>query len=73
MRYRFATCSLDADRHVFERDGQVRHVEPQVFDLLLLLVRSAGELVTHERLVAEVWRGLIVSDAAISARINAAR
>ena len=73
MKYRFATCSLDTDRHVFERGGQVRHIEPQVFDLLHLLVRSGGDLVTHEALIAEVWKGLIVSDATISARINAAR
>jgi TolB-like protein len=73
VKYRFAACTLDTDRHVFERDGQVLHIEPQVFDLLHLLVCSAGDLVTHDTLVAEVWQGLIVSDATISARINAAR
>ena len=73
MKYRFAACSLDTDRHVFERAGQVVHIEPQVFDLLHLLVRSAGDLVTHDTLIASVWQGLIVSDASISARINAAR
>lgn len=73
MKYRFASCCLDTDRHVFERDGAALHLEPQVFDLLVLLARSAGELVTHERLVTEVWHGLTVSSVAISARINAAR
>ncbi len=73
MRYRFANCCLDTDRHVFERDGQALHIEPQVFDLLLHLTRSAGDLVTHDMLIEEVWRGLIVSDATVSARINAAR
>ena len=73
MNYRFATCSLDTDRHIFLRDGKVMRLEPQVFDLLHLLVRSAGDLVTHDALLADVWRGLIVSDATISARINAAR
>ncbi|TNC67537.1 winged helix-turn-helix domain-containing protein [Rubellimicrobium roseum] len=73
MKYHFAACSLDTHRHVFERDGQVLHVEPQVSDLLHLLARSGGDLVTHDTLIAEVWDGLIVSDATISARINAAR
>lgn len=73
MKYRFAACSLDTDRHAFERQGQALHIEPQVFDLLHLLARSDGDLVTHDALITEVWQGLNVSDATISARINAAR
>jgi TolB-like protein len=73
MKYRFATCCLDTDRHVFERDGKVLHLQPQVFDLLVCLTRADGQLITHETLVKDVWHGLHVSDAAISARINAAR
>lgn len=73
MKYRFADCCLDTDRHVFDRGGRAIHLEPQVFDLLVCLVRAAGELVTRETLLAEVWKGLHVSDAAVSARINAAR
>jgi DNA-binding winged helix-turn-helix (wHTH) protein len=73
MKYRFATCCLDTDRHVFERDGKVLHLQPQVFDLLVCLTRADGQLISHEALVKDVWHGLHVSDAAISARINAAR
>lgn len=73
MKYRFANCTLDTDRHIFEREGQVLHLEPQVFDLLHVLARSAGDLLTRDALIAEVWHGLNVSDATISARMNAAR
>ena len=73
MKYRFASCCLDTGRHVLERDGKILHVEPQVFDLLALLARSAGDLITHDKLVAEVWHGLAVSSATISSRVNAAR
>ncbi len=73
MRYRFANCSLDTDRHAFERSGAVVHVEPQVFDLLRVLAQAQGALVTRDDLIAQVWAGLNVSDATISARINAAR
>ena len=44
-----------------------------MFDLLRLLMSRAGTLVSHDVLIAEVWGGRIVSDAAISARISAAR
>lgn len=73
MLYRFANCLLDTSRHVFERGGKAVHVEPQVFDLLVCLAGSGGELVRHEALLATVWKGLNVSDATISARMNVAR
>lgn len=73
MRYAFANCVLDTDSHAFERDGEPVSVEPQVFDLLHLLAENPGKLITKDRLVETVWGGRIVSDATISARINAAR
>jgi len=48
-------------------------VEPQVFDLLCLLLHHADRVVTRDEIIAEVWGGRIVSDSAISARIAAAR
>lgn len=73
MRYSFANCSLCTESHTFEREGESISVEPQVFDLLHLLVENAGKLVSKDQLVETVWNGRIVSDATISARINAAR
>ncbi len=73
MRFRFADCLLDPDRHLFLRAGQEVHLEPQVFALLALLVRRAGEVVSRDDMIAEVWKGQIVSDATVAARISAAR
>jgi len=73
MAYEFANCLIDPDKHLFVCDGLPVHVEPQVFDLLLVLVDRKGRLVTKDDLVETVWQGLSVSDATISARINAAR
>jgi len=73
MTYKFANCLIDPDKHLFLRDERPIHVEPQVFDLLLALVEKQGRLVTKDELVETVWQGLSVSDATISARINAAR
>ena len=73
MRYSFSNCVLDADRHLLIRDGKQINVEPQVFDLLHLLVRNAGVLVTRDQIIEEVWGGRIVSESSISARTNAAR
>jgi len=73
MIYRFAGCVLDTGAHRLTRDGQEQQVEPQVFDLLTLLLDHAGELVTKDRIVDEIWGGRAVSESAISARIAALR
>lgn len=73
VKYRFANCELDVERHEFTRDGVPVPVEPQVFDLILLLVRERGKLVSQDKIISEIWEGRIVSDSAISSRINAAR
>jgi two-component system KDP operon response regulator KdpE len=37
------------------RDGQPVHLTPTEFGLLARLVRSAGQVVTHRQLLADVW------------------
>ncbi|MBO9464959.1 alpha/beta hydrolase [Tropicibacter sp. R15_0] len=73
MEYRFADCLLDDDRHLFMRGGEARHLEPQVFSLLVLLARNSGQVVSKAEIIDQVWHGQIVSEATISARISAAR
>ena len=73
MRYAFADCLLDTERHEFRRDGALCHLEPQVFRLLELLLERAGEVVTRDEIIDIVWNGRIVSEATIAARISAAR
>ncbi|MEM9248064.1 MAG: alpha/beta fold hydrolase [Pseudomonadota bacterium] len=73
MILRFAECCLDTRRLELRRRGDVVRVEPQVFDVLVKLARGHGEVVSRDVLVETVWKGLIVSEATISARISAAR
>ena len=64
MIYRFADCTLDTGSHRLTRGGTAVKVEPQVFDLIHLMVRHPGELLTKDRLIDEIWGGRIVSDSA---------
>lgn len=73
MQYRFADCLLDTTQHSLHRAGAVVRVEPQVFDLLQLLVQNPDRLISRDEIIQTVWQGRIVSDATISARIAAAR
>jgi DNA-binding winged helix-turn-helix (wHTH) protein/pimeloyl-ACP methyl ester carboxylesterase len=73
MRFRFGEYFLDADRRELHRSGSPIHVEPQVFDLILHLVRNRDHVVSKDELIASVWGGRIVSESTLSNRINAAR
>jgi TolB-like protein len=73
LRYLFEDYALDADRRELMRGTVPVSVEPQVFDLLLYLIRNRERVVSREDLLASVWQGRIVSESALSTRINAAR
>jgi TolB-like protein/cytochrome c-type biogenesis protein CcmH/NrfG len=73
MRYRFAEFELDTERMEFRANGEVRAIEPQVFDVLRHLLENVDRLVSRDELIDAVWGGRIVSDATVSARINAVR
>ena len=73
MQFVFDNHVLDADRRELHRGSAAVAVEPQVFDLLLHLVRNRDHVVSKDDLIASVWRGRIVSDSTLASRINAAR
>lgn len=73
MRHVFANCELDTDRLTLTRSGRSITVEPQVFDLIRLLAENPDRVVTRDEMIEVVWKGRIVSESAISARIAAAR
>lgn len=73
MLYSFADFTLDTDRRELRQGADTIAVTPQVFDLLNYLIRNRERVVSKDDLIASVWNGRIVSDAALTTRINAAR
>lgn len=73
MRYLFEEYVLDVDRHELRKGDAVLSVEPQVFDLLTLLVRHRERIVSRDELLAHVWEGRSISDSTFTSRINTAR
>jgi len=69
----FENCVIDADRRELRRGSEMVALEPQVFDLLLFLIRNRDRVVTKDDVFASVWGGRIVSESALSTRINAVR
>ncbi len=73
MRYLFEDYAFDTDRRELHRGTNVVAVAPQVFDLLDYLISNRQRVVSKDDLISAVWNGRIVSDAALTTRLNAAR
>jgi TolB-like protein len=73
LRYLFEECALDMDCRELRRGPTLVAVEPQVFDLLVHLIRHRDRVVSKDDLMASVWHGRAISESALFNRINAAR
>lgn len=69
----FEDFQLDPDAFELRRAGELVPTEPQVFEVLELLVRHAGRVVSKDEIIAAVWPSGFISDAALNSRIMAAR
>ena len=73
LLYRFENFELDVAKRELRRGDNLVALAPQVFDLLLFLIENRERVVSKDDLIAGVWNGRIVSDAALTTRINAVR
>jgi len=71
--FRFGDHVLDIERRELRRGTEPVALEPQVFDLLVYLLRNRGRVVSKDDLIEGVWGGRIVSDSALTTRLNAVR
>lgn len=71
--YAFGDCELDTQTHELRCRGEVRHVEPQVFDVLQFLLSRHDRLVTKEELLDGVWGHRYVAPTTLNSRIKSAR
>ena len=72
-RYAFGAYLVDVDAREISCDGQRVHVEPQVFDVLVMLLRQRHRVVAKEELLDEVWGTRMVSESALTTRVKALR
>src|SRR4051812_26320640 len=73
LRYLFDDFALDTDRRELSRGAEVIGVAPQAFDLLVFLIRNRDRFVSKDDLIAAVWGGRIITDAALTTRLYVAR
>lgn len=56
-----------------ERAGETRALEPKVMDLLVLLAKRPGEVLTHEEILAALWPNVVVGDDALARCVSKLR
>lgn len=70
---RFGEFTLDPGNRLLTRDGVPVELGGRYLDALVLLATERGQLISKDRLHEEVWRGIPVTDEALSQAIMALR
>ncbi|WP_313915136.1 winged helix-turn-helix domain-containing protein [Tahibacter sp.] len=71
--YRFGTAEFDEARFELRVAGLPVEVERRALEVLAYLLRHAGEVVTKEELLREVWAGRITVDKVLPNAVNKLR
>src|ERR1044072_7417453 len=71
--FRFDRFALDPRDRQLRRDDRPVELNARYLDALVLLVREAGSLVSKARFVEEVWRGVPVTDEALTQCVKTLR
>src|SRR5215204_1234310 len=71
--YEFYDFQLDIGKGVLLRDGQPVTLQWKTFELLCVLVKSNGNLITRDELMNELWAETFVEDNNLSQHIRALR
>src|SRR5258707_13471498 len=73
VKFGFDNYALDTRLRELRREGELVAMQPQVFDMLVHLLKHRDHVVSRDDLIELVWGGRIVSDSTLDSRINAAR
>ncbi len=72
-RYRFGTAEFNEARFELKVAGLVVETERRALEVLAYLLRHAGEVVTKDELLREVWAGRITVDKVLPNAVNKLR
>ena len=72
-RFAFEEFVLDPNNHHLRRGTDDVELNGRYFDALALLVREHGKLISKDRFLEEVWRGVPVTDEALTQCVRTIR
>ena len=71
--YSFNEFTLDVPDRRLTRGGCPVHLAPKTYDVLVILIRRAGRLVTKQELLESVWPGVFVDEGILTVHVAALR
>ena len=71
--YEFSGYRIDADERLLKRNGDVISLPPKVIDLLFVLLRSGGRVLTKNELMESVWSDSFVEETNLTHNISILR
>jgi DNA-binding winged helix-turn-helix (wHTH) protein/TolB-like protein len=71
--YEFGRFRIDTAQRLLLRDQEIVSLTPKVFDMLLTLVESSGEVVSKDSLMKKVWPDTFVEDGNLTQNISLLR
>ena len=72
-RFLIGDLVLDTGKHEVSRDGHVVDLPGLTYQLIVVLTKTAPNVVSHDELVGQVWPGRVVSPETITQRIKLLR
>jgi DNA-binding winged helix-turn-helix (wHTH) protein/uncharacterized protein HemY len=71
--YQFREFTLEVGERRLSRGGVPVHLPPKAHDLLVLLVRQRGRLLTKDELLASIWPDAFVEEGILTVHVSAVR
>src|SRR5713226_1027634 len=71
--FRFGRFELDAASRALTKDGRAVRLGSRAFDILVVLLSRAGEIVSKDELIAAVWPNLHVEENNLRVHLTALR
>ena len=71
--FRFDRAVLEPEERRLLVDGEAVRIAPRMFDLLVLLVERAGQLVSKDEIFDRVWAGVVVEENNLQVQVSGLR
>ena len=71
--FRFGEFRLEISERRLTQEGKVVRLSPKAHDVLVVLLRHAGRLVTKDALLSQVWPDAVVEEGILTVHISALR
>jgi len=73
ISYKFGPFQADPHERVVKRDGKPLLLTPRVFDILLVLLKNPGRILTKEEVIKQVWPDTAVEESNLARNVSTLR